>query len=191
MTDKMTKGERSELGQLIRKQERVLKAAATERSAKLMAEFEQQMDEKFSFNDDEIWKKAVEAAKEAMAQANRQIAVRCAELGIPPEFSPSLTFWWNRNGQNAVASRRGELRRIAKRKIEAMETEARTKIETMSLAAQTEVIAHGMQSEAAKAFLERMPSLDTLMPRVVQADIDALLPATRMGSRQLLDGPDQ
>jgi hypothetical protein len=183
----MTKGERTELGQLIRKQERVMKAAATERSAKLMAEFEQQMDESFSFNDDAIWKQAVDAAKVILAEGNRQIAKRSAELGIPPEFAPSLSFWWNDKGQNAVKSRREELRRIAKRKIEGMEAEARTKIEGMSLSAQTEVIAHGMKSESARAFLERMPSLDSLMPSVTQADISALLPATRMSSQVLLE----
>jgi len=182
----MSKGERTELGQLIRKQERVMKAAASERSAKLMAEFEQQMDETFSFNDDAIWKQAVDAAKEVMAQANRDIAARSTALGIPPEFAPSLSFWWNDKGQNAVKSRREELRRIAKRKIEASETEARTKIEAMSLSAQTEVIAHGMKSEAARVFLERMPSLDSLMPSVTQADISALLPVSRMGSQMLL-----
>lgn len=187
MTDTMTKGERAELGSLIRKQERVMKAAASERSAKLMAEFEQQMDESFSFNDDAIWKQAVEAAKETMAEANRKIAARCNELGIPPEFSPSLSFWWNDKGQNAVKARREELRRIAKRKIEAMETEARTKIEAMSLSAQTEVIAHGMKSEAARTFLERMPSLDSLMPRITQDDVSMLLPKSRMESGGLLE----
>jgi hypothetical protein len=150
MADSITKGERAELGQLIRKQERVMKAAATERSAKLIAEFEQQMDEQFSFNDDVVWKSAVDSAKEICAEANRQIAARSAQLGIPAEFAPSLSFWWNEKGQNAVKSRREELRRIAKRKIEAMETQARTKIEAMSLSAQTEVIAHGMKSEAAR-----------------------------------------
>jgi hypothetical protein len=86
-----------------------------------------------------------------------------------------------------VKSRREELRRIAKRKIEAMETQARTKIEAMSLSAQTEVIAHGMKSEAARGFLEKMPSLDSLMPSITQADISALLPATRMGNQGLLE----
>jgi hypothetical protein len=186
MTGGMTKGERAELGQLIRKQERVMKASASERSAKLMAEFEQQMDETFSFNDDAVWKQAVESAKEIMADANRKISARSAEIGIPPEFAPSLSFWWNEKGQNAVKARREELRRIAKRKIEAMETEARTRIESMSLAAQTEVIAHGMKSDAAREFLERMPSLDSLMPRVSQSDISALLPAARMEKLTLI-----
>lgn len=183
----MTKGERAELGQLIRKQERVMKAAASERSAKLIAEFEQQMDETFSFNDDAVWKQAFAAASEVMAEANRKIAARSAKLGIPKEFAPSLAFGWVERGQNAAKARRDELRRIAKRKIEAMETEARTKIEAMSLAAQTEVIAHGMNSKAAREFLERMPSLDSLMPRVSQKDVTALLPKTRAGDAALLE----
>jgi vacuolar-type H+-ATPase subunit H len=177
----MTKGERSELTSLIRKREKVMKAAATERSAKLLAEFEQQMDEKYDFNSDEIWKKAVDVAKEVMSEANRKIAARSKKLGIPPEFSPSLIFYWNDSGQNAVRARRDELRRIAKRKIEGLEAETRTRIEAMSLAAQTEVVAHGIRSIAAREFLEKMPSLETLMPSVTQKDISALLPAKRMG----------
>lgn len=191
MVDGMTKGERTELGQLIRKQERVMKAAASERSAKLMAEFEQQMDETFSFNDDAVWKAAFDSAKEIMAEANRRIAARAAELGIPAEFAPSLAFGWMERGQNAAKSRREELRRIAKRKIEAMETEARTKIEGMSLGAQTEVITHGMKSDAARAFLEKMPSLDSLMPSVTQADIAKLLPAKRIDGQMLIEGRGQ
>ena len=39
-TGAMTKGERTELGQLIRKREKVMKSQAQERSAALIAEFD-------------------------------------------------------------------------------------------------------------------------------------------------------
>jgi hypothetical protein len=52
----MTKGARTELGQLIRKRERVLRAAAEERGAELLAEFETQISTVYHYDDDAIWK---------------------------------------------------------------------------------------------------------------------------------------
>lgn len=171
----MTKGERAELGQLIRKRERVMKAAARERSIQLIAEFDMQSAQIYSFDDDAVWKKAVEAAKEAAVIAQREIERRCKELGIPKEFAPGVSFGWYGRGQNAVASRRVELRRMAKSRIEAMEQETVVKIERLSLAAQTEVIANGLQSEASKAFLENLPTLDILMPAINPIEIKQLI----------------
>ena len=54
MTATMTKGERAELGALIRKRERVMKAAARERSSQLIAEFDTQSAQIYSFDDDEV-----------------------------------------------------------------------------------------------------------------------------------------
>lgn len=175
MSDRMTKGERSELASLIRKRERVLKAAATERSAAMMAEYDRQSAAIYAYDDDDVWKRATEIAAEAVKQANEAVAERCKELGIPPEFAPSLAFGWSGRGQNAVAARRAELRRMAKSRVDAIELEARTRIEKMSLDAQTEVVANGLQSDAAKAFLENMPTMDALMPSIDVVEIRALV----------------
>lgn len=82
LTQAMTKSERSELGSLIRKRERVMRAAARERSTKLLAEFEAQSARIYSFAEDEIWKQATLAAKEAAVQANEAILARCHLLQI-------------------------------------------------------------------------------------------------------------
>src|SRR5207237_7136855 len=106
INDRMTKGERSELGQLIRKRERVLKSQATERAALMLAEFDAQSARIYSFDDDEVWKKATQEAEEIVAESDRKIKARCKELGIPAEFAPGLDLEWYERGQNAVASRR-------------------------------------------------------------------------------------
>ncbi len=175
MTARMTKGERAELGALIRKRERVMKAAAKERSAHLLAEFDTQSAQIYGFDDDEVWKEAALAAKAAAEQAGEIIAARCRELGIPPEFAPGVSFGWYGRGQNAVASRRAELRRMAKSKIEKIEAEAITKIERLSLAAQTDIVISGLESAAAKEFLERMPSVEALMPQVDAGEMRSLI----------------
>jgi hypothetical protein len=183
MTEKMTKGERTELGQLIRKREKVLKTGAAERSAAMMAEFDRQLAAIYSYDDDEIWKRATDMAKAAVDKAQQEVMERCRDLGIPPEFAPGLSMSWHGRGQNALSERRAELRRMAKSKIELIEKEAITKIEKMSLAAQTEVIANGLQSDAAKAFLEAMPPIETLMPSVDATEVKQLVEAKRAKQR--------
>ena len=175
----MTKGERVELGQLIRKREKVMKSMATERAALMMAEFDRQSAQLYSFDDDEVWKKATQAANDAVKKANEDIKQRCKELGIPDEFAPGLDFGWHERGQNAVAGRRAELRRMAKSKVDAIEAEACTKIERLSLVAQTEVISNGLQSKAARDFLDKMPSLDVLMPQISATEMKKLSDAKR------------
>ena len=177
MTQAMTKSERAELSSLIRKRERVMKAAARERSTTLLAEFEAQSARIYSFNEDEVWKQATLAAKEAAVQANEVILARCRELGIPSEFAPGVNFSWYGRGENAVAERRAELRRVAKAKIDRFEAEAVTRIERLSLSAQTEVVISGLESIAAKDFLERMPSIDELMPMIDAGEIKSLVDA--------------
>lgn len=181
----MTKGERTELGQLIRKREKVMKSQASERSAMLLAEFDAQSAKIHNYDDDAVWQAATEAAEKAVAAATEVIAERCAQLGIPAEFAPYFHFKWHGRGHNAVASRRDELRRAAKSRIEALEREAITKIERMSLEAQTEVIANGLQSEAARKFLDAMPALDVLMPPLQIGEIQTLLEAKRAEQRRL------
>jgi hypothetical protein len=50
----ITKGERDDLQRLIRQREEVLKSAAKQRSAELLADFENQMGVEFSFDDDVV-----------------------------------------------------------------------------------------------------------------------------------------
>lgn len=171
----MTKGERSELGQLIRKRERVMKSAAAERAAQMLAEFDRQSAAIYSFDDDEVWAEATRAVEIVVREAQQTIADRCHDLGIPPEFAPGLSFGWYGRGQNAVAGRRVELRRLARSRIEAMQQEAIVKIERLSLEAQTEVIANGLESDAAKLFLSTMAPIESLMPAFEVAEVKALV----------------
>lgn len=175
----MTKGEREQLGQLIRKREKVLKAAADERAAAMLADFDAQSAKIYAFDDDEVWRQATEAAEKAVAEAQRLIEERCKEIGIPPEFSPGFHFGWHGRGQNAARDRRAELRRAAKSRIEAITLEAKTKIERMSLEAQTQVIAAGLDSDAAKSFLEGMAPIEALMPPVSATEIKQLVDERR------------
>ncbi len=181
MDGKMTKSERSELGQLIRKRERLMKAQVAERSSAMMAEFETQCSAIYSFDQDGIWTEAMAAAEKVAEKSAKIIEDRCKELGIPKEFAPSLNVHWYSRGEGAVKSRRIELRLTARARIAACEKKAIAQIERMSLEAQTEVIANGLVSEAALSFLERMPTLESLMPALDATEIKQINEAKSEG----------
>lgn len=179
----MTKGERQELGALIRKREKVMKAEAEKRSAALLADYDAAQAKIYHWDNDPIWKQAHDEAEKAVDAAKLAIAARCQEMGIPAEFAPDLHLYWSGRGQIALAQRRQELRQAAKSRIAAMERDALAQIERLSLTAQTEIVASGLESEAAQAFLKSMPSMDALMPPVAPSEIEELV-ATRRAERR-------
>ncbi len=141
----------------------------------MLAEFEQQVSALHKFNDNDVWKAAVEAAIEAAKKANEEVAAEADKLGIPKEFQPKLHFTWARRGENEYNERRTELRRLAKAEIDALEKVARVQIESQSVQAQTEIIAHGLNSEAAIAFLNKLPAIESMMPALDVTAIQAKL----------------
>jgi hypothetical protein len=175
MSSEMTRGEIANLERLIRKREKVLRAAIEQRTAELKADFEAQMAVQYSFDADPVWKQAFTLAKEAAKAAQTQVGARCEELGIPREFAPSLECYWYGRGENAVKARRAELRQKADAEIEALKKSARTKIELWSLNAQTDLAAQTLTSDAAKTFLQNMPSTEDLMPKLEYQQVHALL----------------
>jgi hypothetical protein len=161
----MTKGEREDLQRLIRQRERVLTSAAKQRSGEMLADFENQMGSTYFAEEDEVWNRATEAARQVVAKAKEQVALRCRELGIPDQFAPSLRLEWMHRGYgNALEKRRTELRRMAQTRIEAIERKAITEIQVSCLAAQERIAVAGLTSEAAKQFIAALPAIETLMP---------------------------
>jgi hypothetical protein len=171
----MTKGERDDLVRLVKQREKVAKTAAEQRSAAMLAEFEQQISAIHSFATNEVWKAATAAAIDAAKKANETILAEADHLGIPREFQPKLSFHWVNRGENEYQARRDELRRVAKAEIDALEKVARVQIESASVSAQTEIIANGLNSEAAIAFLNRLPAIDSMMPALDITQIQAKL----------------
>jgi hypothetical protein len=160
----ITKGEREDLQRLIRQREKVLKSAAKQCSAEMLADFENQMGSEFAFDDDAVWKQAYEVADKEVAKAQKLSAARCRELGIPDRFAPDLTLHWrNRGYDNLLDTRKKELRCMAETRIQAIEQKAITQIEQSCLEAQTQLAIAGLTSEAAAAFVNALPRIETLM----------------------------
>jgi hypothetical protein len=172
MTGPMTKAERNSLAQLCRRRERLAKAGAISRAAILKSDFEKQIAAEYSYDDDAVWKQANERVEKVVQSARREIAERCKELGIPPQFAPGLSFDWYGRGQNAIASRRAEFCKVGFGRIDADMKKAHHQIEEASLRVQTSLLAGALQSDEAKAFLASMPEPDQLMPPLVLKEIE-------------------
>jgi hypothetical protein len=174
----MTRTERQDLLQICRQRERVAKAEAVSIAARRKAEFEAQLARVYHFDEDEVWRAAHKAVKRAAQQANEQIAAHCRQLGIPSWAQPEIDepHWYGR-GENATRERRAELTKVAHAKIEQHLKEAKHAIERASVEIQTQLVADGLQSADAKAFLEAMPAPALLMPAVTVKDIQRQLGA--------------
>jgi hypothetical protein len=169
---KMTKSERDELLRLIRAREKTLKSVAKQRSAELLADFDSQLAAEYRFDDDAVWEAAAKLAEAEVAKAQERVAARCAELGIPRKFAPSLKLFWSGRGyDNSVKQRREELRRAAISRIEAIEQAAVVQIEMDSVNLQQQIAVSGLTSEAALVFAKALPSVECLMPAVSYSEI--------------------
>jgi hypothetical protein len=168
----MTRSEREDLQRLVRQREKVLKSAAKQRSSELIADFENQMGSEYSFDKDEVWHQAAEAARREVKKAQTIVTARCRELGIPDRFAPSLDLSWSARGyDNSVSRRKAELRRMAQTQIEAIERKAVTEIELSCLKAQEQIAVAGLTSDAARQFIDALPSIERLMPALSFAEV--------------------
>jgi hypothetical protein len=147
----------------------------TARKTELRADFETQLLAKYSWADDAVWEEAVKAGEAAVAEAQKAVARRSRELGIPKQFAPSYRGYWDNQGENGVKQRQAELRMMATTRLDALEKEQFAKIDREELLARTEITSHGMITEAARKFLDELPPLQTSMPVL---DINLLEDAT-------------
>lgn len=187
MNDKprtLTRHETHDLSMIIKDRAKVLRAHVEERSAACMADFESKLAAVYEFDNDAVWKKAVEQATAAAQAAQEVIADRCKALGIPPQFAPHLSIDWHGRGENAIANRRVELRRVAKTRVEAMAKAAMTKIERQSLDLRTQVVAMGVLSADAKLFLESLAPIDETMRSLEFRDVELALEDQRARFRR-------
>jgi hypothetical protein len=171
----MTKADRDSLLGLCRMRARVAKADATAVAAKRRAEFAAQLAAIYHWDNDNVWREVHRLAEAEVERAREKIQARSKELGIPKRFAPDLDLRWYGRGENASRERRAELTRVADRKIEQLEKEAKLAIERASVEIQTKLVAHGLESAEAKAFLDSMPAAEQLMPALSVQEIQKQL----------------
>jgi hypothetical protein len=172
---KLSRSESHDLNMVIRDRVKVLRAHAEEQAAACMADFETKMATVYTFDQDEVWQKATREAQRVVQESQNTIAKRCKELGIPPTFAPSISASWQGRGENMLAARRTELRRVAKASIEAMTKAAITKIEKQALDLRTQVVGMGLLSPDAKMFLESLAPVEESMRALDFGEIEKKL----------------
>jgi hypothetical protein len=170
----MTKQERSEILRVISGREKLAKKDVDARAMMLEAEFEKQISTEHKFDKDEVWRESVESAEKEVAEAQKRIDKRSKELGIPKRFAPKLGTYWLERGENLFKQRREELRRLAKAQIAAASVVAKNEIERLSQEAREEIVKSGL-GDKAKAVLESMPSVETLMPALKMREVERML----------------
>lgn len=100
-----------------------------------------------------------------MAKWQSQLAARNRKLGISARFAPSISLDWHHRGYgNLLEKRRKELRKMAQTAIAAKEQKAKVQIELSCLEAQEKIAVAGLTSDAAREFIEALPSIGDLMP---------------------------
>ncbi|MBA3719850.1 MAG: hypothetical protein H0W95_06140, partial [Nocardioidaceae bacterium] len=128
----MTRADRGNLERLARKRAKVAKAMIGERVKALRSDVEDQLSADYSV-DDEVWADITRQAASAVAKADAQIAAACRRIGVSEDLRPSLTLGWSGRGENALASRRTELRRLAHARLDAAAESAKVAIESSLL----------------------------------------------------------
>lgn len=174
-TELMTRSDRETLIKIARQRERLAKTDSKSRAAQLIADFEKQLDQRYHYDDNEVWSEAMRVTKEAVAAAKKAIEGECEKMGIPAQFAPSLHLGWSDRGRNSMKEERAEMRRIATKQIDAIEKSARTSIERKSLETQEQIMIGGLTTDQAKLFLDQMPTAETLMPALTLDGVEALL----------------
>ena len=169
----LTKSERVELAQLVRRREKLAKSEVDSVAAERLAQFEQDAASSYQANDDAVWREQKRIVDEVVRKANAEIEKRNQELGIPDWTAPGIAAGWYGRGQNATKERVEELRRVAKTRIAADAKRAKHEVERVSVEIQTQLVADGLETEAAHRFLATMPTAQQLMPAVTVAEIEA------------------
>ena len=170
----ITQQERDKLAGLVRRRAKLAKREAERLAAERLAEFERALAAEYRVDDESVWGEAALAAYSAVNEANERVLARCRELGIRDEFAPDIASkWWAFGGRSSAQARIKELRKLAKRRIDADLRAAKVEIEHRSLDIQTDLIARGLTSDEARRFLDRMPLVSELLAPLSVAEIEA------------------
>ena len=171
-TGTMTRHERQALAAMTVKRATLAKARSKQLDAERKADVERQLATIFRA-DDERWAAIMEQADAVSQEADAKVQAILDAAGVPKQFRPTYRAYWSGRGENALAERRNELRRAAYARIAADGQAARLEIERTSLDVQTELLAEGLTTGAARRFLASMPTADDLMPRLDVLSLDA------------------
>lgn len=159
----ITKGERTELRSLIRQRFKVLRAEVEARRAELAVELEERIAAKFAA-EDKAWADAVFLIEEATREANRKANDILRGLDIDAmDTSREYNIVSFRGIAKPTAERNVMLANGTKR-IEAQVKSALLQLGGQEADLLTRLVANGLESDEARAFLGEIPTVSALVP---------------------------
>jgi hypothetical protein len=179
-SNSMTKGERTELGRLIKLRAKVAKDGIESHAVRGLATIEAQLAATYPERHP-VWAEVTAHIERVVDEANIHIAQRCREAGIPERFSPSIVYYWKNRGENSLQDRRAELRKAAQTELAARAKAARNEIDRRTADLLTQLAAGMLESSQAKDFLAAIPSVDDLMPPITLDALEAIAPSFTLG----------
>jgi hypothetical protein len=184
--NKLTVAEREGLLRILRANVKAAKAAILGREAELKAAFEIQLDTLYPPTGDPVWNAEYKAAIEDWKPRAERINKRSDELRIGTRFRPKLDPpEWTYGGEQLFKSLRVERRRLAHLQIAEKLRHDVEEMERKSAAMQLEIIANGFVTEAAREFLDKLPSIDQLVPPMRVEELAALVEGKSLPAKTL------
>lgn len=159
----ITKGERTELRSLIRQRFKVLRAEVEARRAELAVELEERIAAKFAA-EDKLWADAMFLIEEATREANRKANDVLRGLDIDSfDTSREYRIVSARDIAKPTAERNVLMRNGTKR-IEAQVKSALLQLDGQEADLLTRLVANGLETDEARAFLGEIPTVGALVP---------------------------
>ncbi len=114
----------------------------------------------------------MEEVQAKVIELNAEIERRCDELGVRPELRPRQLNMFH-SSPRLSRDRQIEVRRLARAELDAAGKRAKTEIDRQTAAVCAEVIVAGISSPEAQALLNRVPSVESLVPPLAVQEIEA------------------
>jgi hypothetical protein len=173
----LSKSEIEYLLRALRANTKAAKAAIMSSEPKLRESFEQHLNTSYPLRAEPVWMEAFQALVAQYEKSQAQVDKRCDEMGLPRRFRPQITHpRWDHGGVDMMLKGfRAELRRVAYLQISAMIKERQEEMEREAARVQLEILAHGCLTDAAKAFIERLPKIDELFSPITTEEVYGLL----------------
>ena len=173
----MNKRDREQLAQVAKMRSRVAKASVEQREMALRSQVEDELQAMFAA-EDQLVARAEEIAGEFGQRANRELAEKLEEEGIPEQFRPQLglmkaeSIMGRRAESNAM--RRGSLRQLAGARIKTLGAAAKVEVDRQCADTVERLVTGGLSNDEARQFLEEMPTIDQLMMAPSVAELEAV-----------------
>jgi hypothetical protein len=187
MNARMNKSELEAISRALRANVKAAKATIIALGPKLKAEFEVQLTVTYPASGDPVWEEALQIVYDAYETQQARVKARCEELRIPERFRPELQSpGWNASWRSSCADfkdYRAEMRRLAGAQIDDMLKSRLAQLELDSANIQLELASHGCITDAAKEFLAKLPSIDSLIPPLKVSEVEALIEGRPTGEK--------